>query len=437
MTPRIRITRKFWTRVTGVKLLKDVFVTVVLVAIFICLVEIAMRLAGVNYDASFYHLEREFGYALRPGAEGWNVKEHENYVRISSQGLRDREHTLQRPANVIRIAVVGDSFAEAREVDQGATYWSVMEQELNRILPAGSPRIEVINFGVDGYGLAQEYMVIKRRIWQYDPQIIILSGTLHSFILRSSRKFGTKSSEGSVPYYMRRNGGLVLDSISVNQQAAFVSPSHWSEAIADLSNESRVLSLFNAARRKLSTEAGDFERRIGSPPSAATEVSRSDENAVLRGPVDPDYSEAWAIGEELIRYCHAEAVRHHAEFWLFLLDMAPQVDPDAGRRTAMMRDLGIDDLFIADKSLADFATQEEIMHATLAQSMFEFVEENHVVLHGFKNLLKNKGHWNEMGHRVAGRLIAQKLFDCSAVIRGNQAPSAVAQQQACNAGARQ
>jgi hypothetical protein len=419
-----------------VKLLKDVFVTVVSVAIFICLVENGLRLAGVNYDASFYRLEREFGYALRPGAEGWNVKEHENYVRISSQGLRDREHTLQRPANVIRIALVGDSFAEAREVDQDATYWSVMERELNRILPVGSPRIEVMNFGVDGYGLAQEYMVIKRRIWQYDPQIIIVSGTLHSFVLRSSRKFGTKSAEGPVPYYIFRNGGLELDDISVNEQSAFVSPSHRSDVIANLTNESRVLSLVNAVRRKLSTEADELERRIDRPASAVTEVSRNYENAVLRGPADPDTSEAWAIGEELIRHSHAEAVRHHAEFWLVLLDMAPQVDPDAGKRTAMMRDLGIDDLFLADKSFADFATQEEIMHAMLAPKMLAFAEENRVVLHGFKNGPRNKGHWNEMGHQVAGRLIAQELFDCSAVIRRNQAPSAVAQQQTCNAGAR-
>jgi len=419
-----------------VKLLKDVFVTIVLVAIFICLVENGLRLAGVNYDASFYRLEREFGYVLRPGAEGWNVKEHENYVRISSQGLRDREHTLQRPANVIRIAVVGDSFAEAREVDQDATYWSVMERELNRSLPVGSPRIEVINFGVDGYGLAQEYMVIKRRIWQYDPQIIILSGTLHSFVLRGSRKFGTNSAEGPVPFYVRRNGELELDDISVNEQAAFVSPSHRSDVIADLTNESRILSLVNALRRKLSTEANELERRIDGPASAVAGVSRNYENGVLRGPVDPDYSEAWAVAEELIRHSQAEASRHHAEFWLFLLDMAPQVDPDAGKRMAMMRDLGIDDLFLADKSLADFATQEDIMHATLAQKMLAFAEENHVVLHGFKNR-RNKGHWNEMGHRVAGRLIAQELFDCSAVIRRYHAPSAVPQQQTCNAGARQ
>jgi len=36
----------------------------------------------------FLSLERKWLCASTE-AEGWNVKEHENYVRISSQGLRD------------------------------------------------------------------------------------------------------------------------------------------------------------------------------------------------------------------------------------------------------------------------------------------------------------------------------------------------------------
>jgi hypothetical protein len=338
---------------------------------------------------------------------------------------------VQRPANVIRIAVVGDSFSEAREVAQDATYWSVMERELNRRLPEGGPRVEVINFGVDGYGMAQEYMVIKKRIWQYDPQIVILSGTLHSLVLRSSRKFETHGANG--PYYTHRDAKLVLDDISEREQKTFVAPSHLSDTFEDFLNQCPVCSLFNAARRTLSYEAKGLEHRFTAPAQAAAETPGENlEDTVMRGPVNPDLAEAWSVAEDLVRLANAEAARHHVEFWYFVLDMAPQVDPDPEERTRTMRKLGIDDLFIADKSFADFATRAGIMHAILAPKMLAYAEQNHTVLHGFKHRPRNSGHWNEVGHQVVGQLMAQELLDCSAVIRRIDVAAADTPQQTCS-----
>jgi len=409
---------------------RDVSLTIILSAAFLVLVEACLRFAGVNFQGSFYRLDRNIGYALRPRAEGWNEKEHETYVRINSQGLRDREHSLERPANVIRIAVVGDSFSEAKEVDQDATYWSVMERELNRRLPAGSPRIEVINFGTDGYGLSQEYLVLKEKVWRYDPQIILLSGTLHSFVLHSSRKFGTVSAEGPVPFFVRSGEGVVLDRDSQQEQRAFVPPSRMSELIADSTNSSRVLALVNTVRRQLAQDASDLEKRLHGASVATQKEVKDTENAVLRGPADADLESAWQISEALIRVAHTEAVAHHAELWLVLLDMAPQVDPDPAKRAAVMRTLGIDDLFIGDKLFAGFAEREGIKHAMLAPALMEYAQQHRAVLHGFPHRPRNSGHWNAIGHQAAGHLIATRLLDCSDVIRA-QASLAAGPRTAC------
>jgi hypothetical protein len=399
---------------------RDVLMTVVVSAVFLVLIESGLRLAGVNYEGSFYRLDRKIGYVLRPRAEGWTVKERENYVRINSQGLRDREHTFERPANVIRIAVVGDSFSEAKEVDQEATYWSVMERELNRLLPAGGPRVEVINFGVDGYGLAQEYLVLKERVWQYDPQIVLLSGTLHSFVLHSSRKYGTVSAEGPVPFFVRSDeGGVVLDHISQQEQRSFVPQSRMSELFADSTNSSRVLALVNTVRRQLAQDAGNLRKRLQGSTVATTKEVKDTENAVLRGPADPDLKNAWQISEQLIRQAHAEAAAHHVELWLVLLDMAPQVDPDAATRSAVMRSLGIEDPFIGDKLFAELADREGMKHAMLAPAMLDYAQAHHAVLHGFIHRPRNSGHWNGVGHQAAGEIVAARLFNCSDVIRAH------------------
>jgi hypothetical protein len=73
--------------------------------------------------------------------------------------LRDREHSTQHPQHVIRIALVGDSYAEARHVNQDAAFWSVMERELNGLLSNQAQRVEVLNFGVGGYSLPQERVI--------------------------------------------------------------------------------------------------------------------------------------------------------------------------------------------------------------------------------------------------------------------------------------
>src|SRR6267378_4979100 len=77
--------------------------------------EIFLRVIGYSYPI-FYTTDYYRGFALRPGIEGHYQREGESYVRINSDGLRDREHSKAKPAKTIRIAVLGDSFTEAMHV---------------------------------------------------------------------------------------------------------------------------------------------------------------------------------------------------------------------------------------------------------------------------------------------------------------------------------
>src|SRR5437588_12888009 len=111
----------------------------------LALVEIGLRLIGFSYP-EFYGADARRGYSLRPNMEGWYRKEGEAYVRINSDGLRDREHSKTKPPGVFRIAVVGDSYAEAFQVDEEKAFWSVMERRLQGCTALAGRRVEVINF---------------------------------------------------------------------------------------------------------------------------------------------------------------------------------------------------------------------------------------------------------------------------------------------------
>src|SRR5713226_9259940 len=115
------------------------------------IIEIGLRLAGYSYP-EFYAIDGRRGYALRPGMEGWYRKEGEAPVRINSDGLRDREHTKGKPANTVRIAVLGDSYTEALQVPFEESLCPILESKLKECALFPGQNIEVINFGVSGYG---------------------------------------------------------------------------------------------------------------------------------------------------------------------------------------------------------------------------------------------------------------------------------------------
>lgn len=83
-------------------------------------------------------------------------------IRINSKGFRDLERETTNPADVFRIAVLGDSFAKAFQVPVDNTFWAVLEREINnsRCNALGGKTAEVLNLGVSGYGTAQELVVI-------------------------------------------------------------------------------------------------------------------------------------------------------------------------------------------------------------------------------------------------------------------------------------
>ena len=112
--------------------------------------EIALRVAGFQYFNP-YIVDRDVGYSLRPGAEGWWKKEGLTYVKINSHGFRDREHTFTKPADTLRIAILGDSYAEAFQVPLEKTFWSIMEQRIAHCPQPSKAKVEVLNFGVSGF----------------------------------------------------------------------------------------------------------------------------------------------------------------------------------------------------------------------------------------------------------------------------------------------
>ncbi|MBA3355031.1 MAG: SGNH/GDSL hydrolase family protein [Pyrinomonadaceae bacterium] len=152
----------------------------------VIIAELGLRAARYSYPA-FYMPDAARGHALNPGMEGWYRKEGGAYVRINSAGQRDRERTKAKSVDTLRIAVIGDSYAEALQVPVEQAFWAIMEEKLRASGHVPGKQIEVLNFGVSGYGTATELLTLRERVWEYAPDIVLLAVTTNNDVVDNSR----------------------------------------------------------------------------------------------------------------------------------------------------------------------------------------------------------------------------------------------------------
>jgi lysophospholipase L1-like esterase len=88
----------------------------------------------------------------------------------NSEGWRDRERTIQRQPNTLRILVIGDSVTYGAIVGQADTYTAILERKLR----ANGVNAEVINISYGGWGTDQELEALTREGVAYKPNLVIL-----------------------------------------------------------------------------------------------------------------------------------------------------------------------------------------------------------------------------------------------------------------------
>ncbi|HXM20892.1 MAG TPA: SGNH/GDSL hydrolase family protein [Terriglobales bacterium] len=95
-------------------------------------------------------------------------------VRINSQGLRDYEYSLTKPAGVYRIMLLGDSTTFGWGVPLNETTAKILERNLNAKHIPGYDHVEVLNAGVGNYDTVQEVTYFKTRGRAFRPDLVVL-----------------------------------------------------------------------------------------------------------------------------------------------------------------------------------------------------------------------------------------------------------------------
>lgn len=94
-------------------------------------------------------------------------------IKINSLGFRDREFTLNKSRDTIRILTLGDSFTYGWGVSQEDTWPKVLEKLSRKEF--SNKKIEVLNLGIPGYDIWNVANLISKRVIKFDYDILLIS----------------------------------------------------------------------------------------------------------------------------------------------------------------------------------------------------------------------------------------------------------------------
>ena len=132
------------------------------------------------------------------------------------------------------------------------------------------------------------------------------------------------------------------------------------------------------------------------------------DSRVFLPPSTPQWEEAWAVTEALVRAIAETARAGGAVFAMTTLTNPFQVLPDMAARERFAGELHVSDLSYPDRRLAAFAAASGFPDAALAPSLGAYAAEHHATLHG-ADPRQPIGHWNALGHRIAAQELGRSL----------------------------
>ena len=364
------------------------------------LAEFGLRVIGYSNPVLWIY-DDTVGSRLYAGSEGWFRNEGEAYIKINSAGLRDREHAIAKPPNTVRIAVLGDSMTEALQVAVDKPFWSVLERQLKSCAALKGKDVEVINFGVSGYGTAQELLTYTKWAAQYSPDATILGFYAGNDVRNNSRSLEPNTLR---PFFTLRGDNLVIDDGFLHDPAY----------VSYKSTFDRRQPFFGfrtfQLMRQIKSIVENWSQAHAAEPRGENLEAGSDDNVFFPPPTKV-WSDAWSVTEKLIVALRDAVAQNGGRFVVVSIPVGIQAHPDAEARKQFMRTRHLDDLWYPDRRMAELGAREGVDILTLGQAFQSYAEKNRVYLYGFANTKLGTGHLNENGHRLIGEALARRFCE--------------------------
>jgi len=203
-----------------------------------------MVVLGLFGEARGMGLHRVYGWRMVPGvARSGPMWGAERPAATNARGWRDRDHADAPEPGVLRIAVLGDSFTFGVGVDDGERYTDRLEEQ-----HAG---VEVLNFGVNGYGTDQQLCVLREEALARGPGVVVCQTYLGNDLEDIQHSFRHRWPK---PHFTLEGGDLV-------EHPPRVSARIWLRSTLYLGEAACVLL------ERIGRRPGDVVEDVGDPES--------------------------------------------------------------------------------------------------------------------------------------------------------------------------
>ncbi len=325
-----------------------------------------------------------------PGADYWYFDENDHPIvgKINNFGWRDKNWSLEKPENTVRIAVLGDSFVAAFEVEHEQTFLNLAEVNLNSL---SQRRFELMNFGRSGFTTTEELLILDIVVRNFSPDMVVLFFFPANDIADVTKHLSTDFNR---PFFRHLENGEIKLDLSFKNTALFklkkiINPIKQNSAIVSLLTERFNLLFSQRKQRPSKKESSD-------PEYLKTIKKLRGDLSLASATPDSNFVKAYSLNKQLLIKIKEICSELDIEFLLVCINLAAYYP---GKENKL---LAIDSTFHAnyfDNDLSKFAKQNK----------FDFIGLNSIFRENFN---KNKktlqwSHWNYNGHK----LVAQVLRD--------------------------
>lgn len=382
--------------------------------IALCAAELAFRRldpvdTGRSYEYRVPH--PVLGWVLAAGASYLNeIPEGTVRVDYNSDGWRDLEHP--RPGtggDRMRVAVLGDSFMEAYSVALEDSF----HRRLAQLLEAEVGPVEVLNFGVGGYGTVQQALLFQEIVSAYRPDLVLLgffpndvtdnSIELQRILFRNDFKITTRPFLDAE----RAPGDWRIVRVDYEgarrrfEAASRMTLGRWLGRHSALARRIR-LALEIQAPRAYPTDAG------GHRGGAEAARRRMAQYGVDFCEEPEPYTRAWETTRRALQRLELDVARAGGRLVVFSVPAVPSVDRRWARR--IQRSFKRPELVCFEEApghrrLARVLEALEVPFIELLDDFRRRVESTGERLYHDSDL-----HWNEAGHRLAAERVALELL---------------------------
>jgi hypothetical protein len=369
----------------------------------------------IRYD--FFQGHPDIGWVHRPNAVilSSSEGEYEVTVHINSKGLRDVEREYERPPDVPRVVILGDSFVEGGHVELSQNFSILLQTCLTERL---QHPVEVINTGVSMYGPGEELLFLQHEGLKYRPDLVLTGFYIGNDFenLRHEEEDPVIRVFGGYQFGLE-DGELIRSWISWEEPRG-----RYGGFERLLRRHSRLYFMLRNPESKINRDLEDWRNEWA---GRFSEQSSSDEKPfpswdfffyAKNFPDNPAISEQtlhfWELLQAIIEETQAQAQASDAQYGVFLIPEIAQVDEmayqeDVGNYTSKW-DLTVTtwDITRPNAAMTEMLTARGILVLDLLPAFNAHVESGGGTLY-----FANNRHFTPEGHRLTAELLCDWVID--------------------------